>query len=68
LPGVALVTVSEIVQDEAAARVAPERLTVPPPTVALPPQVLVRPLVTVSRGLIASVKATPVSPLKHLGW
>ena len=47
MPGVALVTVSEIVQDEAAARVAPERLTVLPPTVALPPQVLVRPPATV---------------------
>src|SRR5262249_60380773 len=46
-PGVVLVTLIENVQDVAAARVAPERLTLPPPAVAVmvpPPHEPVRPL------------------------
>src|SRR5262245_55332521 len=44
MPAVVAVTLSEIVQDEAAARVAPERFTLPPPAgaVRVPPQELVR--------------------------
>src|SRR5215471_16012966 len=71
-PAVVLVTLTENVQDPAAARVAPERLTLPLPAVAVmvpPPHEPVRPLgvATSSPAGNGSLNATPVSAVEALG-
>src|SRR5262245_31761317 len=72
LPAVVPVTLIENVQDPAAARVAPERLTLPLPAVAVmvpPPHEPVRPLgvATWSPAGNVSPNATPVSAVEALG-
>src|SRR5262249_39333745 len=71
-PGVVLVTLIENVQDVAAARVAPKRLTLPLPAVAVmlpPPHEPVRPLGVATRSPAGngSLSATPVSAVEALG-
>jgi hypothetical protein len=67
VPAVVPITLTETVQDAEAATVAPDRLTLLPPVDALPPQLLLCKLTTVSPAGNVSVNATPVSAADVFG-